>query len=153
MSRFNAREVNSTWELEVLESGRKRRFKSIDDRIIKLWESDLKNDEGDYPVYERYLLDWGIPVVVDGVVISMTPLWVDKTQFRKLLKMSKRAWVDGGVEDLIHIIAKFLDAGVKKIGDEIDDDFVDALAIFAAGKIKSEFLNKETIGTLLKLVF
>jgi hypothetical protein len=83
----------------------------------------------------------------------MTPLWVDKTQFRKLLKMSKRAWVDGGVEDLIHIIAKFLDAGVKKIGDEIDDDFVDALAIFAAGKIKSEFLNKETIGTLLKLVF
>lgn len=153
MSRFNAKEVNETWELEVLESGRKQRSKSINGRIVTVWESDIKDKDGNYPVFERYLLNWGVPVVVDGGVTVMNPLWVSKPQFKDLLKRCRRSWANGGIEDLIHVLAKFLDAGVKKIGDEINDEFVSAVASFAAGKIKNEFLTKEVITTILKITF
>ena len=69
--------------------------------------------------------------------------------YKKLLRLSGQYYKHGGVEDLIHIIAKLMD----DIGKDVNEQLVKAVMEYAKNKIKEEYLNEEFIFGLIDKFF
>jgi len=145
MSRFNLREVNENWDLHIDGAGRKVKGTYIEGRWVQIFESDLKDADGNFPIRERYLLNIGIPVIVDDVMVEVKTLWVTKRQMRTFLKLTGRGWERGGVEDLAGIIAKFFDHIGEDIKDWAEGKIVEEIINIATDKINDDVLTKDRI--------
>jgi hypothetical protein len=117
MSRFDKKLVNETWEIEVTESGRKRAVGTENGRTVKVWVSDIKDDDGLYPIRGRYLLPLPDVTLVDDQLDEIRTLWVTRDQYKKIMKEAKVPIKQAGFEDILHAVAKLFD----KVGDKIKD--------------------------------
>lgn len=134
MSRFDTRIVNETWEIERDEkTGRKRAIGQDNGRTVKVWVSDIKNENGLYPIVGRYLLPLPGITLIDGVLKKTTTLWVTRHQYKAIMRACDAPVKNAGIEDLLHAVAKLFD----KIGD----------------KIKERIGPDEVLGNLLDLAF
>lgn len=152
MARFDTQVVNETWTLDIDQAGRKIRSKIIEERLTKVFESGLCNDDGLFPIRSRYLLNWAITFVKDGAKLSevvLEPLWVTKKQFKVLLKKSGKHWAKGGLEHLIQLIAKLFDKLGDKLVDMAEDTIVASIMEVAVNQINSDILTDDNIRGLL----
>lgn len=84
MSRFDVKVVNETWAIARDKAGRKLAKGKDGDRDVQVFVSDIKGPDGLYPLMEKYLLPYPIPLLKDGVVESKFTAWITRAQFNEL---------------------------------------------------------------------
>ncbi len=152
MSRFDAKEVNETWEIKKDESGRKVGSKVTEGRLVRVWVSDIKNDEGIFPVMGRYLMPVPKVEVVDGVLQETGKYWCTLSQYNKIYKDAGIATKKAGKLQIIQLAAKLIGkvmGGFTKLPliRDLGEDVMDGLFQSAVEKMPS---LGDMLGSLLK---
>lgn len=84
MARFDVKVVNETWTVTRDAAGRKLAAGKDGDRDVKVFMSDIKGPDGLYPIMEKYMLPYVVPVLKDGVIESKSTIWITRAQFNEL---------------------------------------------------------------------
>jgi hypothetical protein len=134
MSRFDPKTVNETWVVTRDAAGRKLATGQEAGREVKVFVSDIKATDGFYPLMEKYLLPYVVPVMVDGVVQSKSTIWITRSQFNELcgdlavpLKAASGIQVSQIVGKVIAMALTQLRAQGKEtgaIGEDLLDDIL-----------------------------
>lgn len=147
MSRFDKKIVNETWEIVRDEkTGRKRAKGTENGRTVYVWVSDIKDDDGLFPIMGRYLLPLPDIALVDGHLDQVQTLWITRRQHHAIMKEAKIPIKQAGMEDILHALAKLAD----KVGDKLKsalglDKAFDSIIDDAFDTILGKVMNKEFI--------
>lgn len=144
MSRFDKKTVNETWEITREDSGRKVAKSVVDGREVRVWVSDLKDDDGLYPIFGRYLLPYAELKIEDGVLRDSKVIWISRKQYNKIMKSLKIPIKKAGRLQIVQLAAKIVSKvfqGLKKIIPI--DDAVEDLADILFHKALDAFLDSD----------
>ena len=155
MSKYDAKVVEESWEIERDKAHRKV-AKGLDGaRMVRVWQSDCRDAEGEpFPVMGKYLVPIADPIIENDVLVGAEIRWVTKSQANKINSVLKHSGKDAGVIAIMQILAKLLDKVFVELKEKIPvDDVFEKILDGIFQSMLDKLLDEEFIFDMLDKKF